>query len=73
MKRKSYFELIDLYLCNGGTESMVISLPRVDTTLELSSQSHLICRLLSAERFSTTNIPPDQPCIKEYTVTASLT
>lgn len=30
----------DVYLCKGGTLSMVFRLPRVDTTLKLSVQSH---------------------------------
>lgn len=62
-----------VYLWRGGTESVVVRLHRVDTTLELSTQSHLMWRLRSLQRFSTTNRPPDQPCISEYTDTVSRT
>lgn len=32
------------HLCRGGTLSWVRRLPRVDTTLKLSEQSHCTCR-----------------------------
>lgn len=32
------------HLCRGGTLSWVRRLPRVDTTLKLSVQSHCTCR-----------------------------
>lgn len=32
------------HLCRGGTLSCVRRLPRVDTTLKLSAQSHCTCR-----------------------------
>lgn len=35
---------VGAHLCKGGTLSWVRRLPRVDTTLKLSEQSHCTCR-----------------------------
>ena len=56
------------YLCKGGMTSLVTSVPRVQTMLELSVHSQHTWTAWWGSRFSTTKIPPAQLVIREKAV-----
>lgn len=51
-------------LCRGGTLSTALRLPRVDTTLKLSLQSHDTWRWCLGCLFSTITMSPAQPWVR---------